>query len=867
MKFRVNIVLFLVLSSLLLIPASAFCIKNPKLDSLEQALAKSAGIEKVNTLIQLGRIYINGVYIPADPVKSRDFFRKAAALANRIGYVNGFAETKRQTAYLFALNHQNDSALIEAELALALSSKTGDTLGIIHSLWELAECNLILQHYPVSIDMYNRAYELSRSVKNLKAQASTAVEVANFYRRLGMFDKEEEYQLEYLKVQIIEKKNPAMNFYSMGRLYVFHGRYRDAIRYFKLSDSAFYSWKPPEIPDEPPTGFWQAKQLGSIGRAFHFWGYNDSALFYHRKSLERFANCGFKFLNVDVANQWEGIGLVYTYWGVYDSARIYFEKSRKHRDKLKDWLGVGACYDGLGQISWLLGNHEEAVNYFIDALAVKSKAGLTKQPQRMVSYRESISNSHLYLGKVYAEWNNIEAALREFKISLELYMGIGFVSGQADALVEIGKTHIKTGRYDQAKQIFTNAMKLCKRAGDLPGQAVVLQNVGDLYYVQKEYGIALDNYRKSEKLQKTTGNPAELAKLEIRIGNTLSAIHQTAEAVVYLSRAISGAGKLRIQGTLMEGHFAMADLLENSGHSGDALSHFEKGLEIKEALYRQKINASLADIDARYQADRNTFQIVLLSKDAQLQEIKLNRLRIPIFSLGGMVILIVLIFVIITRLVRLKTEYRSNLLRQRLLRTQLNPRLVFQALNVIGELVRNSESERAVSYLAHFSRFINTLLQSSQKDLIPLEKELILINSYLDLQLAAHPGRFNFKITLAELMEPGDLILAPFLVFPYIEKAVRNVLLIRKGDGNIQINYSLSDKKLIVIVEDNGKASGTDRTGEPGSSNMLKEGSGKFAFLIKRSGRKPDVEWTAEAEKPGKPAVNRIRMIIPVIKS
>ena len=872
MKLHLKIVHFLLLVLLLLFTHFAYSIKYPKLDSLERALARSKGIDRVTTLMELGNRYIKGIYQRPDPAIAREFYLKAATVAIKLGYVKGIAEAKIEIAHAEYLEQHYDSAIAYAQAALELDIKTNDTTGLIYCYYWIGISELYLNHYKIAFGSMMKAHELADLSRKLDNLVIVTITLAEFYNRFGIFGKEKEYLLECASLEIKQKKNPAMSYYQLGRFLVFHGYYGEAIRYFRMADSSFRLLKPTFILEERPVGFLEAKQLGSIARAFHFWGYNDSALIYHRKSLEKFAHCGFNFVNVDVANQWEGIGLVYTFLGVYDSARYYFDRSMEFRNNLEDWLGVGACFDGLGQLSWLLGNHNEAVQYFNDALSVKEKAKIKAinylYPQRMISYKEGSSNTHLFLGKVYSEWGFTETALREFTISLQLCREIGFISGQTDALIEIGKMYGKTGHYEMARQMLGEAIELCTRAGDLPGQAIVLRNEGDLCFERKEYRVALDYFKKSEKLQNIIKNPAEQAELDILIGKTLVSMNIMDEAFSYLSHAITLAEQLRLQKAHMDGHFAMANLLERSGHIGDALEHFKNGLELKEALYRQKTTSYLADIDSHNRADRNALQILLLSKKKQIKEIKLNRLRTEISGLAGLVLLVVLFFMILASFLRIKREHHSVLLQLKLLRTQLNPGLIFSAVNDIGEFVRRSDTDTAVTYLSSFSRFLQAVLHGTREEYITFEKEIILVKNYMNFQLISHPGRFSFEVSTSDQDDTMDFSIPPFLVFPFIENAVRKVLFRNARDGKIRVSYIVDGNVLMVTVEHSWKETEMDSFGT-GSPDMIQEKEvelirQRLAYLGKKFNRKTGIEIVVHHEDPGTPAVNQVRMAIPV---
>ena len=676
--------------------------------------------------------------------------------------------------------------------------------------------------------------------------------------------------LQWFRDYLEKIGNPAMLYHLKGREYVVHGNYPEAIRFLKMADSAFRRPIPEYELRTRPAGYWQAKQKGDIARAFRFWGFYDSAMIYHRKSLEELTRSGTPLPDVDVANQCEGIGLIYTFWGEYDSARHYFLLSKDMREYNSDWLGVGACYDCLGQISCLLGNYLEALKSLNDALAIKRRNRLQKSPQRIISYKESMSFTHLLLGKVYAQWGFAETAFREFNASLGLCREIGFISGETDALNEIGKLYMKIGQVDLASGEFDKAMKLCEKAGDKPGQAIVLKYRGDLCFKSGDYDKALVVYGQARMLAGKTGNPVEQAELDLRLGKTLMQLGRKEDSYSHLAEASAVAEKLKLQQTAIDAQILLSEWFEQQGRSADALILFKKVVSIRESQYRQKAGLIMADMDARHHADQNILHILLLTKDKQLKELKIKKFNNFMVLATCLILLVVLLLVLFFRNTRLKTDYRGALLRHRLFSSQLNPQVVYGGLNEILEYIKRSELDAAAKYLSYFSRFLQTTLYGSQKEFIPLEKEMLQINNYLDIQQLCHPGCFSYSIIPPGEFSPDELAIPPFLVQPFLEKAISSVLQNSLGNGRITVGFQLTGNILVATLDNTGIAvheSQTDNAPDEEATRKALSLTGERLAILWNKKRKTEFLRFSMIRDPGSgECINRIQMDIPVIR-
>ncbi len=83
-----------------------------------------------------------------------------------------------------------------------------------------------------------------------------------------------------------------------------------------------------------------------------------------------------------------------------------------------------------------------------------------------------------------------------------------------------------------------------------------------------------------------------------------------------------------------------------------------------------------------------------------------------------------------------------------LLKSQIHPRFLFHSLNSIYDDMRNG-SERSPGMLLNLSDLLSYILYESDEKLVPLEKELTLLQKYIDLE------KVNWSDRLVINMETG----------------------------------------------------------------------------------------------------------------
>lgn len=118
------------------------------------------------------------------------------------------------------------------------------------------------------------------------------------------------------------------------------------------------------------------------------------------------------------------------------------------------------------------------------------------------------------------------------------------------------------------------------------------------------------------------------------------------------------------------------------------------------------------------------------------------------------------------------------------LKSQVNPHFLFNTLNSISALVtKNSKLSRKM--IAHLSELLRKSLESHDKMLVPLKKELDFVHLYLEIERI----RFNEKMEFLESVDP-ELLSVPFpamVLQPLLENAVKHGIADSRKGGTIEL--------------------------------------------------------------------------------
>lgn len=131
------------------------------------------------------------------------------------------------------------------------------------------------------------------------------------------------------------------------------------------------------------------------------------------------------------------------------------------------------------------------------------------------------------------------------------------------------------------------------------------------------------------------------------------------------------------------------------------------------------------------------------------------------------------------------------------LKEQVNPHFLFNSLNSIYSLARQ-QSPETPDLVMQLSELMRYQLESAKKDTVLLKEELEFIENYLLLE----DKRLSKRCTIEFLIE-GDLIdlrIAPMLLIPFVENAVKHGAQSTNEQSTIDISASIKNTTLNFCV-------------------------------------------------------------------
>jgi sensor histidine kinase YesM len=150
---------------------------------------------------------------------------------------------------------------------------------------------------------------------------------------------------------------------------------------------------------------------------------------------------------------------------------------------------------------------------------------------------------------------------------------------------------------------------------------------------------------------------------------------------------------------------------------------------------------------------------------------------------------------------QVSTEKQAIEAQLRLLQAQIEPHFLFNTLAHVQALIALDPS-RAQQMLDNFVRYLRESLSASRALNGSLQQELALIRSYLDIIAIRMGERLRYRIEVDPSL--AQLALAPMLLQPLVENAIKHGLEPKIEGGEITIIGIVSGQWAEISIADNG---------------------------------------------------------------
>ena len=544
----------------------------------------------------------------------------------------------------------------------------------------------------------------------------------------------------------------------------------------------------------------------------------DSAEFYRKTNINRsidfiarsLAEIGRTPTNAERAASYKALGDVHRYHKQLDLAATNYLYAIQAAPRLDAQIALGQVYLGLG-------NAQQAQQVFSEGF---SSVGAV--PYEQILLWEGLGDAHTAMGQNAQAYDAYQKAY-------ELAAANGITPKEADLSSKLADYYARTNEPQKAEDLYDSSLKLAEEESPKRG-IQQKEKVADYYNQNRNFDEEIQLRKRSldelEQLPPTAaaGQAVDLdddvtsQAINYKIANAYIEQEKLEEAIPFLEESIEQADREDDLVTQKDATRSLSEVYSKQGVFGKALETYQQYVTVVDTLYLRKeqeiANAQKLASDLLAQQSRITglererelsmSQYDLAVTQQKLSEETSKRQQWLIYFLVTGLILTGIAAFFFYRSNK-QQRLANNLLALRSLRSQMNPHFIFNALNSVNNFIAKNDERAANQYLSDFSALMRSVLENSEVDFIPLEKELELIQRYLHLEHSRFPDKFEYDLQVDPKIPVGNFQIPPMLLQPYIENAIWHGLRYKEEKGRLDVKLAYENEDMISIrISDDG---------------------------------------------------------------
>ncbi len=463
--------------------------------------------------------------------------------------------------------------------------------------------------------------------------------------------------------------------------------------------------------------------------------------------------------------------------------------------ELGDSAGIANMYENLGLPYKECGQYQKAIEMQMKSMQIRESKG----------WKKRMPSLYLNIASLFEKLDRLDKMEEYMFKALHIAENLKEKDEKQLASVynQMGNLYDNRGDYDSSLFYYNKALSMVKKINWKRAVAVVLGNIAGIYKSMGKLDLALEKHYESLLLEIEAKHVYGIIKEYQFIATIYLEQNKYNQA---LKMALKGYNLAKKHGQLKE----IADLskvtsaiYEKMNNIPRAFFYFKQYKQFSDSISGVQHKKDIVEIEERYQSTIKEQKIQLLTKENELQSRRIRLNRLAAFMVAGIALAIVFVVISLYRLRRKQEALQKADMEQKLLRNQMNPHFIFNALTAIQNFMYTNNPKEAGRYLSEFSTLTRSVLKHTREGHISLEEEIQTLKAYLELEKLRLKGSFTYEIIYDEGLETEFINLPPMLIQPFVENAIRHGIK-EKKDGKVTLEIQEKSNNIIFYIRDNG---------------------------------------------------------------
>ncbi len=539
----------------------------------------------------------------------------------------------------------------------------------------------------------------------------------------------------------------------------------------------------------------------------YYYSDSDSAELYLNKALS------ISIMQKNIKEQTEikmKKGILYNEKGNILKAKKIFKECLETAEELQDTSLILSARGNIGNCYLNLKEYEKAIENYSEVIKIAEKNNNIRV--------EAIAYGAL--GNLYLLKKDNSKALKYYKISEEKFRILNNSTGIALSLMNTATIYSNIKKYKKAVRNYKEAEILFRKKNNLLNSAKCKSGMAKVYLKLKEFEKSIEAQKEALKMYKKFDSKVDIFSTYTMLAVNYINLKKYRIALNYLDSALN-------MKDLENNYFELEYAANQARICYDSLGNYAKAYQYSklhktyyDSVFNIEHEKKFTELEVKFETAKKEQEIELYKKNEELlQKESKNRLILLISVSSFFLLLIIILFLFYNRR-KLKAEIIQSESENKLLRVQMNPHFIFNALSSIEHYIYKNDIEKSSLYIADFAKLMRLILESSRKEFINLSREIEILNYYIEFEKLRIDYPLDFSINISDDIDTENCLVPPMLIQPFIENAVKHGLNKEIKNASIKISMQLHGDFILTEIEDNGKGFKSSENTDSGHQSL-----------------------------------------------
>ncbi|MDX9750056.1 MAG: tetratricopeptide repeat protein [Flavobacteriales bacterium] len=458
------------------------------------------------------------------------------------------------------------------------------------------------------------------------------------------------------------------------------------------------------------------------------------------------------------------------------------------------------------------GDHAAAIDLHRKALEMSRAIGDPRSACRALAH----------IGNSYYQMQEPWEALRYGTEAMELARSLGMRAWESEYLHNMAVANANMGYMDSSRAQTERSLRIAREIGHERGVLSALVMLGDHHRAAGRTARAEDHYQRAADLAARINEPRMRVDAFFGSAEVHADRKEWDRCIGKGHEALALAVGMNDAFLTEQAYWHLAGWNEQAGRYPEALAALKENMRVHDQVRNDANKAALLRQSVRSEYDRK--EAVLRAEMAANEAIAAAEMRRGKavrngIAGGGLLVLAGLAAWSFTDRKRRKERFQRTTaeLQTRVLRSQMNPHFIFNALNSINAYVQRHDAQAASTFLSKFAGVMRGVLENSRHNEVPLDDDITTLRGYMELERRRSEDKFDFTISVDPAIDPEKVMVPPLVAQPFVENAIWHGFKGKVGPGHITIEVRRSGEQLVWSIADDGVGRGRTAAASPKS--------------------------------------------------